>query len=136
MLREIIITDPNSPDKPVRLLSSILDVPANIVGELYRWRWKIELFFRWLKVHANFAHLMSHSQNGVAVGFHIAVIAVLLIYIHTQQPASKYAYVMLGLVATGQATMDDILPILERRERECQLDRLRRARKRAEKAGK
>jgi hypothetical protein len=136
MLREILIIDPNNPDKPVRLLSSILDVPANVVGELYRWRWKIELFFRWLKVHANFAHLMSHSQNGVAVGFHIAVIAVLLIYIHTQQPVSKYAYVMLGLVATGQATMDDILPILERRERECQLDRLRRARKRAEKAGK
>ena len=71
---------------------------------------------------------MSHSKNGVAVGFHIAVIAVLLIYIHTQQPVSKYAYVMLGLVATGQATMEDILPILQRRERECQLDRLRRAR--------
>lgn len=136
MLREIIIVDPNNPDKPLRLLSSILDVPANVVGELYRWRWKIELFFRWLKVHANFEHLMSHSENGVAVGFHIAVIAVLLIYIHTQQPVSKYAYVMLGLVATGQATMDDILPILERRERECQLDRLRRARKKAEKAGK
>jgi hypothetical protein len=79
---------------------------------------------------------MSHSKNGVAVGFHIAVIAVLLIYIHTQQPVSKYAYVMLGLVATGQATMEDILPILQRRERECQLDRLRRARKRAEKTGK
>lgn len=136
MLREIIIVDTNNPDKPLRLLSSILDVPANIVGELYRWRWKIELFFRWLKVHANFEHLISHSENGVAVGFHIAVIAALLIYIHTQQPVSKYAYVMLGLVATGQATMDDILPILERRERECQLDRLRRARKQAEKAGK
>ena len=136
MLREIIIIDPNNPDKPVRLLTSIPDVAANVVGELYRWRWKIELFFRWLKVHANFEHLMSHSKNGVAVGFHIAVIAVLLIYIHTQQPVSKYAYVMLGLVATGQATMEDILPILQRRERECQLDRLRRARKRAEKTGK
>jgi Transposase DDE domain len=135
MLREIILIDPNNPDKPLRLLSSLLDVPANVVGELYRWRWKIELFFRWLKVHANFEHLMSHSRHGVAVGFHIAVIAVLLIYIHTQQPVSKYAYVMLGLVATGQATMDDILPILERRERQCQLDRLRRARERAEKAG-
>jgi hypothetical protein len=136
MLREVIIIDPNNPDKPVRLLTSILDVPAHGVGELYRWRWKIELFFRWLKVHANFEHLMSHSKNGVAVGFHVAVIAVLLIYIHTKQPVSKYAYVMLGLVATGQATMEDILPILERRERECQLDRLRRARKRAEKTGK
>jgi hypothetical protein len=136
MLREILIFDPNHPDKPVRLLTSLLDVAAHVVGELYRWRWKIELFFRWLKVHANFEHLMSHSKNGVTVGFYIAVIAVLLMYIHTQTPVSKYAYVMLGLVATGQATMEDIMPILERRERECELDRQRRARKRAQKTGK
>jgi hypothetical protein len=136
MLREILILDPNNPDKPMRLLTSLLDVPAHVIGELYRWRWKIELFFRWLKVHANFEHLMSHSENGVAVGFYIAVIAVLLIYIHTQRPVSKYAYAMLSLVASGQATMDDILPILERRERECELDRQLRARKRAAKTSK
>jgi hypothetical protein len=136
MLREILIFDPNNPDKPLRLLTSILDVPAHVVGELYRRRWKIELFFRWLKVHAHFEHLMSHSENGVAVGFYIAVIAVLLIHLHTQQPVSKYAYVMLGLVASGQASMEDILPILERRQRECELDRQRRARKRAAKTSK
>ena len=136
MLREILIFDPNNPDKPLRLLTSILDVPAHVVGELYRRRWKIELFFRWLKVHAHFEHLMSHSENGVAVGFYIAVIAVLLIHLHTQQPVSKYAYVMLGLVASGQASIEDILPILERRQRECELDRQRRARKRAAKTSK
>ena len=136
MLREILILDPDHPDKPVRLLTSILDVPANVIAELYRLRWKIELFFRWLKVHANFEHLMSHSQSGVATGFYIAVIGVLLIYIHTQRPVSKYAYVMLSLVAAGQATMEEIIPILERRERECELDRQRRARKRAEKKSK
>lgn len=136
MVREIFIFNPDHPDKPIRLLSSLLDVAGHVIGQLYRWRWKIELFFRWLKVHANFEHLMSHSESGVAIGFHIAVIAVLLIYIHTQRPVSKYAYVMLGLVASGQATMQDILPILQRRERECELDRQRRARKRAEKTSK
>jgi hypothetical protein len=136
MLREILIFDPSHPDKPVRLLTSLLDVPAHVVGELYRWRWKIELFFRWLKVHANFEHLMSHSENGVATGFYIAVIAVLLMYIHTQRPVSKYAYAMLSWVAAGQATMEQIMPILERRERECELDRQLRARKRAAKTSK
>src|SRR5829696_3510687 len=136
MVREVVILNPDQPDRPVRLLSSILDVPAHVVGQLYRWRWKIELFFRWLKVHANFEHLTSHSENGVAAGFYIAVIGVLLIYIHTRQPVSKYAYALLGMVAAGQASLDDIMPILERRERECASDRQRRARKRAEKAGK
>lgn len=136
LLREVVIVDPNNPDKAVRLLTSILDVPAHVIGQLYRWRWKIELFFRWLKVHANFEHLMSHSENGVAVGFYVAVIAVLLMYMRTSRPVSKYAYCMLGLVASGQASMEDILPILERRERECELDRQRRARKKAEKTSK
>lgn len=135
MFREIILIDPANPDRPVRLLSSILDVPAHVVGTLYRRRWKIELFFRWLKVHAHFEHLISHSPNGVRTGFHIAVIAVLLIYVHTQRPVSKYAYNLLSFVAGGQATLADILPILERRERECELDRQRRARKAAKKTG-
>jgi DDE family transposase len=136
LLRETIILDPKRPDRPIRLLSNITDVPAAVIGELYRSRWQIELFFRWLKVHAHFEHLISHSKNGVTTGFYIAVIAVLLIYVHTQRPVSKYAFAMMGLVVSGQATLPDILPILERRERECRLDAERRARKKAEKSGR
>jgi len=137
MLREIILLDPNDPDaKPVRLLTNLLDVSATVIGAVYRRRWQIELFFRWLKVHAHFEHLISHSRNGVTIGFYVAVIGVLLIYVQTQRPVSKYAYVMLGMVASGQATMDDILPILRERERQCELARLQKARKKAEKAGK
>lgn len=136
MLREVKILNPDKPDQPVRLLTSILDVPAHIIGLLYRWRWKIELFFRWLKVHAHFRHLTSHSKNGVTTGFYIAVIGVLLMYLHTQRPMSKYGYAMLSLVAAGQASLQDIMPILERRERESELARRRLARKKAAKTGK
>jgi hypothetical protein len=136
LLREVRILNPDRPDKPLRLLTSITDVPAHVIGLLYRWRWKIELFFRWLKVHAHFRHLTSHSKNGVTSGFYIAVIGVLLIYLHTQRPVSKYAYAMLSLVAAGQATLEDIVPILERRERESELARQRLERKKAEKTGK
>jgi hypothetical protein len=136
LLREVKIFDPNHPDQPLRLLTNITDVPAHIIALLYRWRWKIELFFRWLKVHAHFRHLTSHSKNGVTSGFYIAVIGVLLIYLHTQRPVSKYAYAMLSLVAAGSATLADIVPILERRERECELERQRLARRKAAKTGK
>jgi DDE family transposase len=136
LLREVNILNPDQPDKPLRLLTNITDVPAHVIGLLYRWRWKIELFFRWLKVHAHFRHLTSHSRNGVTSGFYIAVIGVLLMYLHTQRPVSKYAYAMLSLVAAGQATLEDIVPILERRERESELARQRLARKKAEKTGK
>lgn len=132
-LREVVILDPRHPDKPVRLLTSLLDVPAELVGEVYRWRWQIELFFRWLKVHASFRHVISHSQNGLTLGFYVAVIGVLLMYLHSGRKVSKYAYSMLCMVAGGSATLADILPILERRERERDLDRQRLARKKAEK---
>jgi Transposase DDE domain len=136
LLREVQILNPDQPDKPIRLLTSITDVPAHIIGHLYRWRWKIELFFRWLKVQAHFRHLTSHSKNGVTTGFYIAVIGVLLIYLHTQRPVSKYAFNMISLVASGQATLETALAILQRRERECELARQRLARKKAEKNSK
>jgi hypothetical protein len=132
-LREVTVFNPDKPDQPLRLLTNLPDVPAHIIALLYRWRWKIELFFRWLKVHAHFRHLTGHSKNGVTAGFYIAVIGVLLIYLHTQRPVSKYAYAMLSLVACGQATLREVTPILERRERECELARQRLARKKAEK---
>jgi hypothetical protein len=135
-LREIIIFDPDHPDKPIRLITSLLDLPAHIIAQLYRWRWQIELFFRWLKVHAHFKHLISHSKNGMTLGFYVAVIAVLLIYLHTGRPMSKYAYNLLSLCAAGWGSIQDILPILEARERECERDRQRQAKRRAEKKGK
>jgi hypothetical protein len=132
MVREVIVLDPDDPGgKPVRLLTNLLEVSAGVVGAIYRRRWQIELFFRWLKVHAHFEHLISHSRNGVTLGFYVAVIGVLLIYVQTQRPVSKYAYTLLSLVAAGQATMDDILPILRERERQCELARLQKARKKA-----
>ena len=127
-LREIVILDPKKPESVVRLLTNRMDVPAYLVGEVYRCRWQIELFFRWLKVHANFRHLISHSKNGITLGFYVAVIGTLLMYLHTGRKVSKYAFGMLSMVASGQATLAQILPILERRERTNDLVRLRLAR--------
>lgn len=135
-LREVRIVDASNPQKVLRLLTNLMDVEAHLLGEVYRHRWQIELFFRWLKVHANFEHLISESRNGVLLSFYVAVIGVLLLYLHSGRKPSKYAYSMLCLVASGSATLQEIIPILERRERERELDRQRLARKKAEKTGK
>lgn len=132
-LREILIFDADNPEKPIRLLTSLLDVPAHLIAQLYRWRWQIELFFRWLKVHAHFRHLISHSRQGMTLGFHVAVIAVLLMYLHTGRPMSKYAYSLLSVCASGMAGIDEILPILEAREKESERDRQSLARRQAKK---
>jgi hypothetical protein len=134
-LREVVLLDPQT-GRPVRLLTSLLDVPAHVIGRIYRWRWQIELFFRWLKVHAHFRHLISRSHNGLELGFYVAVIAVMLIHLHSGRRPGLYAYNLLCAVAMGWAGVADILPILERREREQSRERERQARKRAEKLGR
>jgi hypothetical protein len=137
LLREVIIpyTDRHGRPQRVRLLTSLPDLPAHLIGVLYRYRWQIELFFRWLKVHANFRHLTSHSVRGVTTGFYVAVIGAMLLCIHTGQGLNKYALNLLGAVSSGLASLDETLPIYQRRMRERQLDKDRLARKRAQKAG-
>ena len=56
-------------------------------------------------MHANFRHLISHGKNGLTLGFYVATIAVLLIYLRTgRRRVSKYAYNALCLVAQGAMT--------------------------------
>ena len=131
-MRELILRDPQT-GKSIRVLTSLLEVPAYVIGVLYRHRWQVELFFRWLKVWGNFEHLVSHSRNGLTLQFYVAVIGVLLTYVSTGHRVSKYAVSLLTFVAAGQATLEDILPVLEKREREKQLERERLARKHAQK---
>jgi hypothetical protein len=119
--------------KTLRLLTTLLDVPAFVIAELYRHRWQVELFFRWLKIHANFQHLTSHSRKGITMSFYVAVIAAMLMCLQTQRALSKYGYNLLSMVAAGMGDVSDMLPILEQQERQSRLERERVARKRAEK---
>jgi hypothetical protein len=133
LLREVIIIPPDDPEHPVRLLTTLFDLDASIIGLLYRHRWQVELFFRWLKCYARFDHLISHSRAGVLLNFYVAVVGVTLMYLHLGCRPSKYLFSLMGMVANGSATLEEIMPILRERERQCQMQRDRVARKRAEK---
>jgi hypothetical protein len=133
VLREVVIASAEDPENPIYLLTTLLDLDASIIGILYRNRWQIELFFRWMKSYARFDHLISHSREGVLLNFYVAVVGVTLMYLHMGHRPSKYLFIMLGMVANGSATLEEILPILRERERRCKMQRDRVARKRAEK---
>lgn len=117
----------------IRLITNLLDVPAAVIALLYRQRWQIELFFRWLKCFGNFSHLISHSREGVLLHFYVAVIATMLMYLHTGYKPSKYLFVLLGQVAVGAASWEEILPILRERERQRNLERESAAKRLAKK---
>jgi hypothetical protein len=131
-LREVVLTTVD-PHKPLRLLTSLTDpaLDAVLIGELYRRRWQIELFFRWLKSCAHFRHAISHSQNGLSAALYVALIATLLSTIATGRRPSKYMLAVLQFVAAGLTDLEQMMPVLERFERERELARLRREKRRA-----
>lgn len=130
LLREVVVTDLRT-GKSVRLLTSLLDVPAHILGLIYRKRWMIELFFKWLKCVARFRTFSSESPNGIAIQLYVAVIAVLLTYLRTGRRPTVYAANCLHWVASGLMTAETMLKVLEMREREAELARARLAKNNA-----
>jgi Transposase DDE domain len=129
-LREVVVAGPDG--KLVRLLTNLLTVPAQVIAFLYRCRWQIELFFKWLKCYANFNHMISHSREGVLLNFYVTIIGVMLMYLHTGFRPSKYAMALLGTAVQG-GTLAEILPILRERERQCEVARQSAAARRAKK---
>ena len=130
-VREILIDNPDNPDQPIRLLTNMLTLPAHILGLIYLYRWTIELFFRWLKVYANFEHMISHSPRGVETWFYVAMIGTLLMSLYTQQEPSTYAFTAMRLIISGEARYEDLAPQLARFARERELARKRRAAKKS-----
>jgi hypothetical protein len=130
-LREVVLQSANG--EPLRLLTSLTDptLSATLIGELYRYRWQIELFFRWFKGCAQYRHAISHSQNGLSAALYVALIATLLTSLATGRRPSKYALAALQFVAAGLAELEHLQPALARFERERELARQRRAKRRA-----
>lgn len=126
LLRRVVVWDQNNRCEVV-LLTDLLDVPAYVVAALYRLRWQIELFLRWLKVLASFDHLIGQSPNGITMQFYVAVLMTLLIHLHTGRRVSKYALLWVGWVAGGRADPRQMAEALTRHERERELGAKRRA---------
>lgn len=133
-LREVVIHyQENGETKTLRIITNLLDIDAETIGLIYRCRWQVELFFRWLKSIANFNHLISHTKQGTTAQLYVTIIGVMVMYIHSAYRPSKYTLALLGQVAMGACDLEDILPILRERERRCELDRVSAAKRRAKK---
>ena len=65
--------------KVLRILSNDLDAPAQEIADLYKRRWAIELFFRWVKQVLDIRHFLGCSENAVRIQIATALIAFLLL---------------------------------------------------------
>ena len=84
-------------DKKLCFITNIFDLSAQQIANIYRRRWDIEVFFRFLKQELNLKHLLSHSQNGILVQVYVTLILAILLTVFKIQnkiPGYKIAKMM------------------------------------------
>jgi Transposase DDE domain len=96
------------------LVTNRLDLAAELIAHAYRYRWTIELFFRWLKCILGCRHLLSHSENGVQLQVYMALIASLLISLWVGRAPTKRTYEILCFYLSGWASTQEVITHVER----------------------
>ncbi len=102
-----IRTDQSGRDELI-LATTLLDLPAQHVVMLYRFRWQVELFFRFLKQVMKCSKLMSASTPGVQIQIYCALIASLLLALVTGQTTRSRTVEMIMLFFSGWAEEDEL----------------------------
>jgi hypothetical protein len=96
------------------IATNLLDVPAEIIGLIYRHRWLIEIFFRFFKHVLGCRHLLSAQPNGIAIQAYCALIACLLISLWTGRKPTLRTYEMLCWYFLGWASEEELFAHLEK----------------------
>jgi IS4 transposase len=76
-VREVRVTIDTG--KILRIVTNDLDAPAEEIADLYKQRWQIELFFRWVKQTLRIRHFVGISENAVRIQIAVALIAFLIL---------------------------------------------------------
>jgi len=95
--------------KVIRLLTNDLDAPAAQIAELYKRRWQIELFFRWVKQTLKIKHFLGRSENAVRIQIAVALIAFLLLRL--AHAAQRAVHSLLGFTRLVRANLLHRRPI-------------------------
>jgi len=101
-------------DGVLRLVTNLLDVPADIIALLYHYRWTIEIFFRFFKQILGCRHLLSHSPNGIEIQTYCAIIACLLISLWTGKKPTLRTCEMIYWYLIGVADLDEMMAHIEK----------------------
>jgi len=90
------------------LVTDRMDLPAEAIALIYKYRWQIELFFRWFKCILGCRHLLAHSENGLTIQVYCALIASLLITLWTGCKPTKRTFEMLCFYFLGWADDEEL----------------------------
>lgn len=100
-LRRIRFRD-ETQDRSLVFLTNDFDLPALVVCQLYKRRWQVELFFKWIKQHLRIRRFFGRSRNAIQCQIWSAICAYLLVAIAKKQLlARKSLYEMLQTLSVS-----------------------------------
>jgi hypothetical protein len=100
------------------IATNLLDLPAWIIALIYRYRWTIEIFFRFFKHVLGCRHLLSHDPVGIEIQTYCAIIACMLISLWTGRKPTLRTYEMICHYFTGLAEEDELLAHLAKLQKQ------------------
>lgn len=81
---------PQTQEMPILLITNIMGLQANDIAGMYKKRWDIEVFFRFLKQELNFSHFLSLDSNGIQVVMYMTMITAMLVMIYKKENQIGY----------------------------------------------
>lgn len=110
-------------DEQILLFTNNLELDATIIAELYRKRWQIELFFKWIKQHLHIKKFYSFSENGVKVQIWITLCTYILIAKIKKMLNLKYSlYTIIKVLESNIFEKIDIRKLFQNLEKNNQID--------------
>jgi len=101
-------------DYTLWLLTDQMDLDVSLIGLLFRYRWQIELFFRWFKKVLQADRLLALSQNGMTIVMYCALIASQLVVLWTGRKPTKRTYEALCFNVSGWIDNEELQQHIER----------------------
>lgn len=107
-----------TPGEILRLVTNldVAELSAGEVALLYKERWRIELFFRWLKCVLGCRHWLAESPAGVTIQICLALIAALLLQLYTGQRPNRRMMEMIQFYLLGVATLEELWAAVQREQ--------------------
>ena len=92
------------------------ELSAAEVGLVYRRRWQIECFFRWVKCLLGCRHWLAESEEGVTLQLYLALIAAVLFQLHTGRRPNRRMLELFQWHQLGWASTEDLIAGLQREQ--------------------
>lgn len=102
--------------KTLLLATTRMDLPAHVVGLIYRYRWQIELFFKWFKTLLPCKHWLAESPAGVTIQIYCVMIAALLLLLWTGHRPTKRQMEALWFYWMDFITEDELIEALSQKK--------------------